>query len=90
VSPAQAVAGVDLGGTKIEVAVFDEQYEALGQARHPTPGDKGPQAVAQAIVEATQEACEAALSGDADESLAHEVRNWFQSWMELGWFCRRE
>jgi len=37
-----------------------------------------------------QEACEAALSGDADESLAHEVRNWFQSWMELGWFCRRE
>ena len=37
-----------------------------------------------------QAACEAAFAGGADESLADSVRDWFQSWMELGWFCKRE
>lgn len=37
-----------------------------------------------------QAACEAAFADGADDSLADSVRNWFQSWMELGWFCRRE
>ena len=35
-------------------------------------------------------AFEAALAGEADESLAGEISGWFQAWMELGWFCRRE
>ncbi len=61
-APASAgpVAGVDLGGTKIEVAVFDADHKVLGQARQPTPGEGGPQDVAAAILAAIGEACGAA------------------------------
>jgi glucokinase len=52
------VAGIDLGGTKIEAAVFDARYEALASARHPTPLDGGPQAVAQAMIAAVRQACQ--------------------------------
>src|ERR1700759_4689661 len=38
-------AGVDLGGTKIQTVVTDDQHSVLGQARHPTPKDDGPQGV---------------------------------------------
>lgn len=52
--------GIDLGGTKIEAAVLDADNNVLGSARHPTPTDGGPEAVAQemaaAIREATQHA----------------------------------
>jgi len=52
-----AVAGVDLGGTKIEAAVFDDDHQVLGSARHPTPVMGGPPDVAAAIVIAVNEAC---------------------------------
>jgi hypothetical protein len=37
-----------------------------------------------------EQACEVALADQADESLAAEISGWFKTWMELGWFCRRE
>ena len=51
-------AGVDLGGTKIQSVVTDDQHTVLGQARHPTPKDGGPQGVADAIIAAIREALE--------------------------------
>jgi glucokinase len=57
---AAPVAGVDLGGTKIEAAVFDSEHEVLGQARQPTPTEGGPQDVADAILATIGEACAAA------------------------------
>jgi len=53
-------AGVDLGGTKIQTVVTDDQHSVLGQARHPTPKDDGPQGVADGIVAAIREALEGA------------------------------
>lgn len=62
-------AGVDLGGTKIEVAVFDAaaldpdqdgERRPLGSARHPTPTTGGPPEVAAAIAGAARDACRAA------------------------------
>ncbi len=38
--------GIDLGGTKIEAVVVNDDSEVLGSARHPTPQEGGPQAVA--------------------------------------------
>jgi len=52
--------GIDLGGTKIEAIVVDERQRVLGQARHPTPTDGGPQAVAAAMAEVMQQAAQAA------------------------------
>jgi glucokinase len=57
------VAGVDLGGTKIETIVVADG-EMLGQARLPTPPESA-DAVAEAIAETVRSALEAA---DADES----------------------
>jgi len=37
-----------------------------------------------------QAACEAALRDKGDESFAAEIQGWFQNWMELRWFCKRE
>jgi glucokinase len=52
--------GIDLGGTKIEAVVVDETNNVLGSARHPTPTEGGPEAVAgvlgAAITEASQHA----------------------------------
>ena len=53
-------AGVDLGGTKIQAVVTDDQHAVLGQARHPTPKEDGPQGVADGIVAAIREALEGA------------------------------
>jgi glucokinase len=53
-------AGVDLGGTKIQTVVTDDQHAVLGQARHPTPKDDGPQGVADGIIAAIREALEGA------------------------------
>jgi len=36
-APVQARGGVDLGGTKIQAVVVDEQHVVLGQARSATP-----------------------------------------------------
>lgn len=61
-SPGRSLArgGVDLGGTKIQAIVVDPGNAVLGEARHPTPRDGGPDGVARAIVEAMSEAAGAA------------------------------
>jgi glucokinase len=48
--------GIDLGGTKIQTVVVDEDSEVTGQARHPTPLDGGPAEVATAMAAALAEA----------------------------------
>jgi glucokinase len=43
--------GIDLGGTKIQAVVVDDEHHAVrGQARRPTPQSGGPPAVADAMV----------------------------------------
>ncbi|HEY7396883.1 MAG TPA: ROK family protein [Gaiellaceae bacterium] len=42
-------AGVDLGGTKIDVLVLEGDRDVLGRARHPTPTEGGAAAVVEAI-----------------------------------------
>jgi glucokinase len=53
-------AGVDLGGTKIQTVVIDDDHRVIGQSRHPTPKDGGPQGVADEIVTALREAMDQA------------------------------
>lgn len=52
-----AIAGIDLGGTKIEAVVVDGRNQVLGSARRPTPSDGGPQDVAAELVTAVGDAC---------------------------------
>ena len=52
--------GIDLGGTKIEAIVVDSANSVLGAARRPTPTSGGPDDVAGQLIEATQDACNAA------------------------------
>ena len=49
-------AGIDLGGTKIQVVVLDESNEVKGQCRVPTPRDNGPQGVIDAMIDAVKAA----------------------------------
>jgi glucokinase len=66
---AKSYGGVDLGGTKIQTVIVDEQNEVLGQARRPTPTEGGPEDVAKEIAQALRDAAEdaklepAALAG---------------------------
>lgn len=60
--------GIDLGGTKIQAIVVDEGNAVLGEARHPTPQDHGPDGVAAAMVAAMGEA--AGSAGLSTEHLA--------------------
>lgn len=53
-------AGVDLGGTKIQAVIVEDQNAILGQARRPTPLEGGPPLVADEIVAAIREAAEKA------------------------------
>src|ERR671910_3090775 len=55
--------GIDLGGTKIQAVVVDDQHEVLGSSRHPTPTTGGPADVALAMVGAVREASEQAGVG---------------------------
>jgi glucokinase len=55
-----ALAGVDLGGTKIQAVIVDSDHGVLGQARRPTPLEGGPPAVADEIAGAVREASETA------------------------------
>lgn len=48
--------GIDLGGTKIQTAIVDAGGEVVGEARHPTPTEGGPEDVAEAMVAALREA----------------------------------
>ena len=59
-------AGVDLGGTKIQIVVVDGRNKVLGQSRVPTPSDGGPKAVVQTISQAVGAAAdEAGLATDS-------------------------
>ncbi len=44
--------GVDLGGTKIQAVVVDEQFTVVGEERRPTPTSGDPSGVAEEIAEA--------------------------------------
>jgi len=52
--------GIDLGGTKIEAIVVDDEQNVAGSSRHPTPSTGGPQAVAAELIAAMREACQKA------------------------------
>jgi glucokinase len=52
--------GIDLGGTKIQAIIADKDNNVLGQARRPTPTTGGPPDVIAALIEALEEAAEAA------------------------------
>ena len=55
-----ARAGVDLGGTKIQVAIVDDDHALLGQSRRRTPLEGGPPTIATEIAEAVREASQSA------------------------------
>ncbi|MGI8558695.1 MAG: ROK family protein [Solirubrobacteraceae bacterium] len=48
--------GIDLGGTKIQAVILDEDGEVRGQARRPTPHVGGPADVIAALAECLREA----------------------------------
>jgi glucokinase len=52
--------GIDLGGTKIQAAIVDDDGQIAGEARHPTPTSGGPEAVADACAAVLREAAGAA------------------------------
>jgi glucokinase len=52
--------GVDLGGTKIQTVIVDDDHEVLGSSRRPTPTSGGPADVAAEIETALREAAEQA------------------------------
>jgi glucokinase len=52
--------GIDLGGTKIQAAVVDEEHSVLGSARRPTPTSGGPADVAAEMEIALRDAAKAA------------------------------
>ena len=52
--------GIDLGGTKIQTVIVDDDHNVLGSARHPTPTSGGPQDVAAEMVLALRDAAKAA------------------------------
>lgn len=60
--------GIDLGGTKIQTAVVDDERKVLGSARQPTPTSGGPSDVATAIAATMREA--AADAGIEPDALA--------------------
>jgi glucokinase len=57
---ANSYGGIDLGGTKIQAVIVDEDHKVLGQARRPTPTEGGPEDVAQAIAQSLSDAAKAA------------------------------
>ena len=48
--------GIDLGGTKIQAAIVDEDSNVLGSARRPTPTSGGPEDVAREMARALRDA----------------------------------
>jgi glucokinase len=55
-----ALGGIDLGGTKVQAVVVDEEFAVIGEARVPTPTTGGPSDVVAAMVGAMREAAEKA------------------------------
>jgi glucokinase len=62
--------GIDLGGTKIQAVVTDEQHAVLGSSRHPTPTTGGPADVALAMIGALREAADQAGVGPGELTAA--------------------
>jgi glucokinase len=52
--------GIDLGGTKIQAAIVDDEHSVLGSARRPTPTTGGPGDVAAEMETALRDAAKAA------------------------------
>jgi glucokinase len=52
--------GIDLGGTKIQTAIVDEDHSVLGSARRATPTSGGPEDVAREMAAALRDAARAA------------------------------
>jgi glucokinase len=52
--------GIDLGGTKIQAVIVDDDHTVLGSARHPTPTSGGPRDVASEMEIALRDAATAA------------------------------
>ena len=52
--------GIDLGGTKIQAVVVDDDHSVLGSARRPTPTAGGPAAVVGEMEVALRDAAKAA------------------------------
>jgi glucokinase len=58
--------GIDLGGTKIQAAIVDADWNVIGEARRLTPTDGGPQKVAAEMVAAMRDSLhKAGLEADA-------------------------
>lgn len=53
-------AGIDLGGTKIQAVVVDEEGRVLGAARQATPTADGPDSIVVALADSVREAARAA------------------------------
>ena len=51
--------GIDLGGTKIQAAIINDQHEVIGSARRPTPTSGGPADVAAELAIALRDAAKA-------------------------------
>jgi glucokinase len=58
--------GIDLGGTKIQAVVVDDDHTVCGEARVPTPTTGGPADVAAAMVAALDQAAQGADAQPAD------------------------
>ena len=65
-APGPPVLGIDLGGTKILAGVVGAGNQILGRAKRPTPATEGGEAIVKAIVEAADEALEAARLSRGD------------------------
>jgi len=52
--------GIDLGGTKIQAVIVDDDHKVLGSARHPTPTSGGPEDVAHEMEVALRDAAKGA------------------------------
>jgi glucokinase len=90
-------AGADLGGTKIQTVVVDENDQVVGQARVPTPKADGPAGVAAGIAGVVRAAAEdagiqpAALTGlgvgspgsvDTTAGTVAQARNVISNWTD--------
>jgi glucokinase len=64
---ATARGGIDLGGTKIQTVIVDDDHQVLGSARAPTPTQGGPADVAAAMAGALREAAKSAGLKDTSE-----------------------
>jgi glucokinase len=59
-APMPTYGGIDLGGTKIQAVIVDDDHKPVGSARRPTPTSGGPEDVAGAMELALREAAAAA------------------------------